>query len=67
MQQSPAAVDRCLIHGFSAATKAPFSFATTSGGVPFGATMPNQPADSNPGKPDSAKVGKFGTQEKRSR
>ena len=49
----------CLITAgsFSTLTKAALSLAITSGGVPPGATMPNQPVDSKPGSPDSAKVG----------
>src|SRR5262245_66351100 len=63
---APSARMRSMISGsFRTDTKAALSVAITSGGVPTGATMPNQPFDSKPGRPDSAKVGISGKRAKR--
>ena len=44
----------------NAFTKAAFNLLITSGGVPAGATIPNQPTDSKPLRPCSASGGTSG-------
>src|SRR5215467_5309729 len=55
---APSARMRSTTSGsLSTFTNAVLRVVITSAGVPAGATMPNQPFDSKPGSPDSAKVG----------
>src|SRR5205814_45952 len=66
MGSEPSARIRSATAGsFKTVVKAALSFAITSGGVPAGATIPNQPFDSKPGSPDSAIVGISGRRENR--
>src|SRR5215813_6190017 len=59
---APSARMRSTTSGsLSTFTSAALSVAITPEGVPAGATMPNQPFDSKPGRPDSAKVGICGS------
>src|SRR5215207_3631126 len=51
----------CVAGSVSPAATAALSLAMISSGVPAGATRPNQPIDSYPGRPASAKVGTSGS------